>query len=125
MEVKILKVIDPNQVIAESKGFVFSAKWQGSSVEVGDTVQVEVEINEKFILNKNMYLDKEEIPSTALQDNKAIFPVKVLEGFDDKVIAVKFAHAEEAFLIEIDNLESLNVGVSLFLIADAIELWPI
>jgi hypothetical protein len=51
--------------------------------------------------------------------------VKVLQVFDDKVIAVKFEHTEEAFLIEIDNLESLNVGVSLFLITDAIELWPI
>ena len=125
MEVKILEIIDLNQVIVESKGFVFLAKWRGHSIVIGQTIHIEIEINEKFILHKNMYFYKEEISPSVLQGGKELFPVNVLQVFNDNVIAVKLEHNEAAFLIEIDNLESLSVGISLFLVTNAIELWQI
>ncbi len=125
MEVKVVEIIDINKVVVDFKGNTFAAKWLGQKPKLGDTFQVEIEINEKFILNTNMYFHREEIPSAALETYTTILPVKVLQKFDDKVIAVNFEYTEESFLIEVENLANLDVGVSFFIITDLIELWSI
>jgi hypothetical protein len=125
MEVKILEVIDFNQVTVEYNGFIFSAKWLGHSVELGDTFPVEIEINEKFILNKNMYFYREEISFLVLKEGKVVFPVKILKVFDDNILSVKIENNKDAFLLEVENTEGLSSGLTLYLVTNAIELWPV
>ncbi len=125
MEVKVVEIIDINKVVVDFMGNTFAAKWQGQKPKLGDTVQVEIEINEKFILNSNMYFHREEISRLLLEEDKVLFSVKILQVFDDNILSVKIEDNEDAFLLEVENIEGLSPGLTLYLVTKAIELWPL
>lgn len=123
MKITLKDKVDDRLIKFESDIGCGVAVWEGNQFLPNTSYDVELEIDDIFKMDRNIFLEKKSIYSIGFIDGVLFFKAKVISCEDDGVLVLSLG--KDIIFIEASDANEIDGYVSFFTKPDKVLLYPI